>query len=112
MVHLIANQTDKPEEDFKDVINNLFVTGSKETAYTPQEKPVILYSFYFSLPNTNGTTFKTPKGVFLCPGPDSDLDYDASILKVGINPYILIFSHIGLFVIRYKGRSKSSGSNN
>ncbi|CAH1115921.1 unnamed protein product [Phaedon cochleariae] len=83
LVHLISRQNISPEEDFKHVVENLFLSEPFET---PEEnetarKPEILWSAYFSLPDTSESDLKSnvPDNVFLCPGPDLDLDYDGSI---------------------------------
>lgn len=85
IVHLISSQRSSPHEDFKHVIENLFYISSNESSQICQEKPMIIFSCYFSLPDSNASSFENiPSNVFLCPGPDIDLDYDISIKKVCI----------------------------
>jgi len=75
LVHLTAKQLKHPQEDFKHIINKLFSDEG--------DKPKILWSCYFSLPVINLECNESPKNVFICQGPDLDLDYDAAIAKVG-----------------------------
>ncbi|XP_044253963.1 rab proteins geranylgeranyltransferase component A 2 [Tribolium madens] len=71
VVHLVSRQIEGPQIDFKHIIQNLF--GS--------EKAKILWSCYFSIPDSNDLDLRceTPKNVLLCPGPDIDLDYDYAV---------------------------------
>ncbi|EFA02190.1 rab proteins geranylgeranyltransferase component A 1 [Tribolium castaneum] len=73
VVHLISRQVEGPQNDFKHIIGNLF----------GPEKANILWSCYFSIPDSNDLdlTVETPKNVTLCPGPDLDLDYDDAVRK-------------------------------
>lgn len=87
VVHLISRQQENPEADFSHIVKNLFLMSSTKDEFN-NEKPKILCSFYFSLPDSNELNVENiPKNVFLCPGPDLDLDYDISIKKVGTIQY-------------------------
>ncbi|CAG9856686.1 unnamed protein product [Phyllotreta striolata] len=80
LVHLIAKQNTSPQEDFQHVIDKLFASHVEETS---QEKPSILWSYYFSMPETNDIILSDdlPNNIFVCPGPEIDLDYDTSVDK-------------------------------
>ncbi|XP_072386367.1 rab proteins geranylgeranyltransferase component A 1 [Diabrotica undecimpunctata] len=82
VVHLLAKQGTTPQEDFSSVIDSLF-DQNEETNMENERKPLILWSMYFSLPDTNNAdlTEGLPDNVFVCPGPDTDLDYDYSVKK-------------------------------
>lgn len=83
MVHLISRQNTTPQEDFEHIVNNLFVSKTAdETELTG--KPQILWSFYFSIVDSNDLNLRenAPKNVHICPGPDLDLDYDLAIKEV------------------------------
>ncbi|XP_018570375.1 rab proteins geranylgeranyltransferase component A 1 [Anoplophora glabripennis] len=80
LIHLISRQNTNPEEDFKHVVDSLFITnGANETE--PSCKPRVLWSFYFSIADTNGVDLKqnVPKNTYICPGPDIDMDFDLAI---------------------------------
>ncbi|KAG5899046.1 hypothetical protein JTB14_000070 [Gonioctena quinquepunctata] len=83
IVHLISKQSTSPEEDFKHVIDSLFTLYNHKGSHDSQEKPLVLCSLYFSLPDTGDLDLggDVPENVFLCPGPDLDLDYDVSVQK-------------------------------
>ncbi|KAK9870755.1 hypothetical protein WA026_009716 [Henosepilachna vigintioctopunctata] len=84
LVHITTKGSDDPKEDLRECIESLFpVEAGSETS----EKPKILWSSYFSIPDTNELNLNSfvPSNVFLCPGPDSDLDYDLSLKKVRIH---------------------------
>lgn len=84
IVHLIMRQQNSPEEDFQHIVKNLFSIDSQE-----EDKPNILVSFYFSLPDSNNLAIEDiPQNIFFCPGADLDLDYDLSIKKVHILFYL------------------------
>ncbi|CAG9834623.1 unnamed protein product [Diabrotica balteata] len=82
VVHLLAKQGTTPQEDFSSVINSLF-EQNEETNMENKQKPSMLWSMYFSLPDTNNAdlTEGFPDNVFVCSGPDTDLDYDYSVKK-------------------------------
>lgn len=84
---MIAKQTTTPKEDFSECIEKLF---------NRNDSPKILWSTYYSIPNTNNCDLKKniPSNIIICPGPDLDLDYDNSIKKVYI---IICNSVIGYF---------------
>ena len=67
-----------PEDDFKHCVENLF------SKFEDDKKPKILWSCFFSIPDSNALDLKTgvPGNVVLCPGPDLDLDYDDAVKKV------------------------------
>ncbi|XP_076274633.1 rab escort protein [Rhynchophorus ferrugineus] len=82
LVHLTAKQTTTPQEDFKHIIDNLFQFNDQSTEDI--RKPKILWSCYFSLPETNSSDLKGtnhPPNLFVADGPDLDLDYDLTIKK-------------------------------
>ncbi|KAJ8956172.1 hypothetical protein NQ318_020723 [Aromia moschata] len=83
IVHLISRQISTPQEDLKHVAENLFNVDNANEKDCSSAKPSVLWSCYFSLPDSNGCNLKenVPKHVHLCPGPDMDLDYDMSIKK-------------------------------
>ncbi|XP_028145708.2 rab proteins geranylgeranyltransferase component A 1 [Diabrotica virgifera virgifera] len=84
LVHLLAKQGTTPQEDFSSVIDSLFGQNEETNMENENEqKPSILWSMYFSLPDTNDgdLTEGLPENVFVCPGPDADLDYDYSVKK-------------------------------
>ncbi|XP_050305481.1 rab proteins geranylgeranyltransferase component A 1 [Anthonomus grandis grandis] len=78
LVHMSCKQITKPKEDFAHVVACLFTED--------EGSPKVLWSSYFTLPESSNDLmsdeFKEfPENVFLCPGPDVDLDYDSSIKK-------------------------------
>lgn len=75
IVHLITRQITNPKDDLQDCTCNLFGT---------EDKPRILWSSYFSIPDSNDMDLNngTPRNLFVCPGPDLDLDFDNSVKKV------------------------------
>lgn len=75
IVHFFMRQKKSPEEDLKEFIDMLLVNKEKG--------PKILWSLYLSVPDSNDLDLckNTPKNLFICPGPDLDLDYDQSIKK-------------------------------
>ncbi|RZC42111.1 rab proteins geranylgeranyltransferase component A 1 [Asbolus verrucosus] len=77
IVHLISKQITNPFEDLKHCVENLFNKSE-------DGRPDILWSCYFSIPDSNDLDLKTtaPKNVAICPGPDLDLDYDNSVKKI------------------------------
>lgn len=72
---MIARQKTNPKEDFSECVDKLF---------NSEDSPKILWSLYYSIPDTNNCELNTntPDNVIVCPGPDMDLDYDNSIAKV------------------------------
>lgn len=92
IVHMFTKQITNPEEDFKQCVERLF-DNSKNESETEEEAnllPKVLWSFYYSVPNTLNLDLKIgiPKNIFVCPGPDFDLDYDPAIAQVSY-----IFNH-------------------
>ncbi|CAH1106197.1 unnamed protein product [Psylliodes chrysocephalus] len=83
LVHLIAKQDTSPQEDFKHIIDKLFINSYHEMAENNHDKPHILWSYYCSINDSNDVelTEDLPKNIFVCPGPDLDLDYDFSVTK-------------------------------
>lgn len=79
LVHLTSKQVTGPQEDFQHIIQNLFETDAVELT----QKPRILWSCYFSIPDSSNLSLNenVPSNLFLCSGPDLDLDYDLSIQK-------------------------------
>lgn len=80
---MYCEQKTNAEEDLKHCIEKLFDLGLQDENIA-DSKPKILWSFYFSVPDTSNVDLRqtVPKNVFLCSGPDLDLDYDLSIQKV------------------------------
>lgn len=79
---MFTEQKTDPEEDLKHCVEKLF--DSEENGNIESLKPKVLWSLYFSVPDASNLDLRktTPKNVFLCSGPDLDLDYDFSIQKV------------------------------
>lgn len=75
IVHFFMRQNKTPQEDLKQFVDKLLI--NKEKA------PKILWSMYLSVPDSNNLDLgkNAPKNLFICPGPDLDLDYDQSIKK-------------------------------
>nr|CAI5857110.1 unnamed protein product [Callosobruchus analis] len=80
LVHITTRQKTNPKEDFRHIISNLFTLNEENFE---SEKPKVLWSCYFSLPDSNVSDvhLKIPDNVFFCTGPDIDLDYDFSVKK-------------------------------
>ncbi|VEN53356.1 unnamed protein product [Callosobruchus maculatus] len=80
LVHITARQKTNPKEDFQHIISNMFNLNEEDIE---SKKPKVLWSCYFSLPDSNASDvqLKVPDNVFLCTGPDIDLDYDFSVKK-------------------------------
>lgn len=76
---MYSEQTSDPEDDFKYCVKTLFGQDSQQN---------VLWSMYFSIPNTSkylkDNENHIPKNVFLCSGPDLNLDYDSCIHQVRI----------------------------
>ncbi|XP_044749171.1 rab proteins geranylgeranyltransferase component A [Coccinella septempunctata] len=81
LVHLTAVGISSPEEDLQECRDSLFTFENDST--NKCGNPRILWSCYFSIPDTNDQKFESslPKNIFVCPGPDTDLDYDSSVKK-------------------------------
>lgn len=79
---MIAKQTTNPKEDFSSCVEKLF--GSDNS-------PKVLWSIYYSMPDTNhcDLNINVPENVLICPGPDRDLDYDNSIQIVSQCVFLL-----------------------
>lgn len=69
-----------PEEDIQHCAQTLLNFGDNSDS----KKPKVLWSAYYSAPDTSKTNLykDLPNNVFLCPGPDLDLDYDFTIKQV------------------------------
>ncbi|KRT80051.1 hypothetical protein AMK59_8370 [Oryctes borbonicus] len=82
IVHMFTKQINTPKEDLEECVSKLF-QSEKEDSDVKDNRPQVLWSFYYSAPDTNHTDLRqdVPENVFLCPGPDSDLDIDLSIKK-------------------------------
>nr|XP_022900003.1 rab proteins geranylgeranyltransferase component A 1 isoform X1 [Onthophagus taurus]XP_022900004.1 rab proteins geranylgeranyltransferase component A 1 isoform X2 [Onthophagus taurus] len=80
LLHMFIEQNASPKEDLNFVVEKLFKPKDDDSNECP---PNILWSFYYSTSNTNDSdlTKNLGKNVFLCPGPDMDLDIDGSIKK-------------------------------
>ncbi|KAF2893593.1 hypothetical protein ILUMI_12580 [Ignelater luminosus] len=85
IVHMFTKQTTNPEEDFKHCVERLFGNSKNESETGEKENllPNVLWSFYYTVPNTVNLDLKNgiPKNIFVCPGPDLDLDYDPAIAQ-------------------------------
>lgn len=79
IVHVVTKQTVNPEEDLKHCVEKLFCEREGESNSSPR----ILWSFYFSAPNTFSQRLECEKllNTYVCPGPDLDLDYDPAIQR-------------------------------
>lgn len=79
LVHMITQQVEFPENDFKECIENLFTFKQDENT----KKPLILWSCYYTIPDSNDLDLQedVPENVFICPGPDCDIDYDTAVKK-------------------------------
>ncbi|XP_066252349.1 rab proteins geranylgeranyltransferase component A isoform X2 [Euwallacea similis] len=77
LVHFTAKQLRTPRDDFQHIIKNLFNIND-----SLPNRPKILWSCYFSIPLTSDLKFEdVPENMFVCSGPDMDLDYDSAIKK-------------------------------
>lgn len=67
-------------------MNKLFYTKERKpnSSSADDNVPEILWSFYYSVPNIFDGNLRDemPNNVFVCPGPELDLDYDPAITKV------------------------------
>lgn len=81
---MFMKQQCNPKEDMKECVSKLFQNVENKDCVVRDARPQILWSFYYSVPDTNTSdlTSGLPKNVYLCPGPDIDLDYDLSVEKV------------------------------
>lgn len=79
IVYIFTEKISDPETDMNCCVQNLFNVAEEEN-----EKPNVLWSFYYSTPNVMEADLRNgvPQNVFLCSGPDLDLDYDEAIKKV------------------------------
>lgn len=81
IVYIYTKGQKNPEEDIEHCAEKLlnFNTNNQDT-----QKPNVLHSAYFSVPDTSKIDLQKdlPNNVFLCPGPDMDLDYDFTIKQV------------------------------
>nr|AEE61688.1 unknown [Dendroctonus ponderosae] len=75
LLHMTTKLVSSPKEDLQHIVSNL-LGGNEEDG-----KPKILWSCYFSLPEAaqQQQMQDLPENVFLCSGPNLDLDYDAAI---------------------------------
>uniref|UniRef100_A0AAR5P4W1 RAE1/2 domain-containing protein n=1 Tax=Dendroctonus ponderosae TaxID=77166 RepID=A0AAR5P4W1_DENPD len=75
LLHMTTKLVSSPKEDLQHIVSNL-LGGNEEDG-----KPNILWSCYFSLPEAAQQQQKQdlPENLFLCSGPNLDLDYDAAI---------------------------------
>lgn len=81
IVYVYTKGQKTPEEDLKHCAEKLFNFNNNQGS----KKPNVLYSAYFSIPDTTKVDLAQkclPSNVFLCPGPDMDLDSDFTIKKV------------------------------
>lgn len=79
VVHMTAKRKTIPKEDLHHCVQKLFSQSEDDN------RPKVLWSFYCSVPNTNqpGFNAKVSETIYMCPGPDMDLDYDGLIKQVG-----------------------------
>ncbi|KAI4462518.1 rab gdp-dissociation inhibitor [Holotrichia oblita] len=82
IVHMFTKQINTPKEDLEECVSKLF-QSEKEDSDVKDARPQVLWSFYYSAPDTNTANLRkdAPENAFLCPGPDCDLDIDFSIKK-------------------------------
>uniref|UniRef100_A0A0N7ZC84 Rab proteins geranylgeranyltransferase component A n=1 Tax=Scylla olivacea TaxID=85551 RepID=A0A0N7ZC84_SCYOL len=75
-VHMTCQGTDA-ESDFRVVVERLLTTEADDTS----SKPRIVWSLYFNQVDHSGCDLETstPGNLYLCPGPNTDLDYDLAI---------------------------------
>lgn len=80
---MFTKQINTPKEDLEECVSKLF-QSEKEDSDMKDNRPAVLWSFYYSAPDVNEVDLRqgVPENVFLCPGPDCDLDMDLSIKKV------------------------------
>lgn len=71
-------QKTNPRDDFNGCVEKLF---------NGDNSPKILWSLYYSVPDTNDCDLNAnaPDNIVICPGPDLDLDYDNSINMVRLD---------------------------
>lgn len=78
------------EEDTENVVksnknDNVKEDENQEETKLKQDRPNCLWSLYFNMPDTSECDFskwEIPENVFLCGGPDLDLDYDHAVDEV------------------------------
>ncbi|KAK4886577.1 hypothetical protein RN001_002848 [Aquatica leii] len=82
IVHMFTKQYTSPEEDLKHCVEKLFYK-QEESGESEIILPNILWSFYYSVPNTFNLGLKCEQlhNVYMCSGPDMDLDYDPAIAQ-------------------------------
>lgn len=82
---MTSKQARNPQDDFQHIINNLFEKDFDDANNErPFTRPKILWSCFFSIPESSNLDISTnlPENMYLCSGPDLDLDYDSSIKQV------------------------------
>ncbi|XP_018335207.1 rab proteins geranylgeranyltransferase component A 2 [Agrilus planipennis] len=83
LVHMMTDQSNNPYDDLKYYVDTLFTKSAENVNIEGgdvENRPQLLWSFYFSVPVSNDFNFqKDLPNIFVCSGPDSDLDYDPSI---------------------------------
>ncbi|KAF5282161.1 hypothetical protein FQR65_LT02858 [Abscondita terminalis] len=81
IVHMFTKQCSNPEEDLKHCVEKLFC--KQEAGDFGTTPPNVLWSFYYSVPDTLNATLTSDKllNAYICPGPDMDLDYDPAIAQ-------------------------------
>jgi hypothetical protein len=72
--------------------NCLCVQGSEEEG----EKPHVLWSLFFNYPETSdhGLTANIPANVYLCSGPDLELDFESAVKQVNCTVELLALHFI------------------
>lgn len=75
-VHMTCRGTDA-ESDLRVAVERLLTTEADDTS----GKPRIVWSLYFNQVDHSGCDLQanTPSNLYLCPGPNTDLDYDLAI---------------------------------
>lgn len=78
LVHITCKGSGDPKKDIEECASTLFDFENQQS-----EKPFVCWSCYFSIPNSNDLDLdeSLSKNIFVCPGPDMDLDYDQSVHK-------------------------------
>lgn len=87
IVHAYCKQITTPEDDLKQCINNLMKISENPNLIIENEDettPNVLWSLYYTVTDTifEDDNKELPTNMFICGGPDLDLDYDNSVKKV------------------------------
>lgn len=82
-MYIFTKGKGNPQNDIQHCSEKL-LNFSPNVDKSQNRKPNVLWSAYFSVPDTSEIELQKqlPSNVFLCPGPDLDLDYDHTIKQV------------------------------